>query len=240
MSNSRGAVHTALIQRGEEFVFKREIYEKATAYNWNGFASGESAINDAFNRAINKLDVNDCFLKASLKISEQTHPPKAPEKIVFDNQNLPAQASSRDATTTSPLLSMNLPNEKIIDSKSSKTQTLGRHWVLFHTGKANYKYYYDSESIVRTSKNNVLLWSKTVSSKEARDAFPSTAQEITRREEYDCSKPSRRILDIFKDGVRERISNEWRDIAPQSPTEILYEIVCKSRTIYNKDNRNAE
>jgi hypothetical protein len=40
---------------------EKEIFEKTTKFNVYGYGSGEEAINDAFNKAINAFDVNACF-----------------------------------------------------------------------------------------------------------------------------------------------------------------------------------
>lgn len=51
------------INKNGEIVCENNIYEKATAFNLYGFGSGEKAISEAFNKAIDRFDVNSCFLK---------------------------------------------------------------------------------------------------------------------------------------------------------------------------------
>lgn len=53
--------YTARIKKGEEIICENNIYEKATAFNLYGFSSGEKAINEAFNKAIDNFDLNSCF-----------------------------------------------------------------------------------------------------------------------------------------------------------------------------------
>ena len=53
----------AKIKKNGEVVCQDDIYEKATAFNVYGFGSGEKAINEAFGKAIDKLDINSCFSK---------------------------------------------------------------------------------------------------------------------------------------------------------------------------------
>ena len=55
--------YVARVWKDGEIVCQNDIYEKATAFNLYGFASGEKAINEAFTKAIDKLDVNSCFSK---------------------------------------------------------------------------------------------------------------------------------------------------------------------------------
>jgi len=55
--------YVARIQKSGEVVCQKVIYEKVTAFNLYGFGSGERAITEAFNNAINKLDINGCFSK---------------------------------------------------------------------------------------------------------------------------------------------------------------------------------
>lgn len=51
------------VKKNGEIVCQNEIYEKATAFNFYGFGSGEKAINEAFGKAIDRLDINSCFSK---------------------------------------------------------------------------------------------------------------------------------------------------------------------------------
>lgn len=53
----------ARVKKNGEIVCQNEIYEKATAFNFYGFGSGEKAINEAFGKAIDRLDINSCFSK---------------------------------------------------------------------------------------------------------------------------------------------------------------------------------
>lgn len=55
--------YVARVKKGGEIICENKIYEKATAFNLYGFGSGERAINEAFNKAINRLDINTCFSK---------------------------------------------------------------------------------------------------------------------------------------------------------------------------------
>jgi len=55
--------YVAKIKKNGKIICETDIYEKATVFNWAGFDSGGKALNEAFNKAINKLDVNSCFSK---------------------------------------------------------------------------------------------------------------------------------------------------------------------------------
>ena len=55
--------YVARINKNGEIVYENNIYEKATAFNLYGFGSGEKAISEAFNKAIDRFDVNSCFSK---------------------------------------------------------------------------------------------------------------------------------------------------------------------------------
>ena len=55
--------YVARINKNGEIVCENNIYEKATAFNLYGFGSGEKAISEAFNKAIDRFDVNSCFSK---------------------------------------------------------------------------------------------------------------------------------------------------------------------------------
>ena len=55
--------YIARINKNGEIVCENNIYEKATAFNLYGFGSGEKAISEAFNKAIDRFDVNSCFSK---------------------------------------------------------------------------------------------------------------------------------------------------------------------------------
>jgi len=55
--------YVARVKKDGETVCQNDIYERATVFNWYGFGSGEKAIGEAFNKAIDKLDVNSCFSK---------------------------------------------------------------------------------------------------------------------------------------------------------------------------------
>ena len=57
------AGYIARVKRHEEIICESTVYEKSTAFNLYGYGSGEKAINEAFNKAINKLDINNCFSK---------------------------------------------------------------------------------------------------------------------------------------------------------------------------------
>lgn len=55
--------YVARVKKDGEIICEDKIYERATVFNLYGFGSGEKAINEAFNRAINRLDINSCFSK---------------------------------------------------------------------------------------------------------------------------------------------------------------------------------
>ena len=55
--------YVARVKKNGEIVCQDNIYEKATAFNLYGFGSGEKALNEAFSKAIDRLDANSCFLK---------------------------------------------------------------------------------------------------------------------------------------------------------------------------------
>lgn len=55
--------YVARMKKGGEIICENNIYEKVTAFNLYGFGSGEKAISEAFNKAIDRLDVNSCFSK---------------------------------------------------------------------------------------------------------------------------------------------------------------------------------
>lgn len=55
--------YVARVKKGGEIICESNIFEKTTAFNLYGFGSGEKAISEAFNKAINGLDVNGCFSK---------------------------------------------------------------------------------------------------------------------------------------------------------------------------------
>jgi hypothetical protein len=55
--------YVARMKKGGEIICENNVYEKVTAFNLYGFGSGEEAINEAFNKAIDKLNVNSCFSK---------------------------------------------------------------------------------------------------------------------------------------------------------------------------------
>lgn len=55
--------YMARVKKDGEIICENKIYEKATAFNLYGFGSGEKAISEAFNKAIDRLDVNGCFSK---------------------------------------------------------------------------------------------------------------------------------------------------------------------------------
>lgn len=55
--------YLAKVKKNGEVICESSIYEKASAFNLYGFGSGEKAINEAFNKAINSLDINSCFSK---------------------------------------------------------------------------------------------------------------------------------------------------------------------------------
>ncbi|HOG18513.1 MAG TPA: hypothetical protein PLB96_14340 [Syntrophales bacterium] len=55
--------YVAKLKKRGEIVCQDNIYEKATAFNLYGFGSGEKALNEAFSKAIDRLDANGCFSK---------------------------------------------------------------------------------------------------------------------------------------------------------------------------------
>jgi hypothetical protein len=57
------AGYVARVKKSGEIICESTVYEKATAFNLYGFGSGEKAISEAFNKAIDKFDVNACFSK---------------------------------------------------------------------------------------------------------------------------------------------------------------------------------
>lgn len=59
--------YLARVKKNGEVICESSIYEKASAFNLYGFGSGEKAISEAFNKAINEMDINSCFSKLSNK-----------------------------------------------------------------------------------------------------------------------------------------------------------------------------
>ena len=57
------AGYVARFKRSGEIICESTVYEQAKAFNLYGFGSGEKAISEAFNKAVDKLDVNVCFSK---------------------------------------------------------------------------------------------------------------------------------------------------------------------------------
>ncbi|MEA3415785.1 MAG: hypothetical protein U9R02_06465 [Thermodesulfobacteriota bacterium] len=55
--------YVAIVKKNGKVVCQDNIYEKATAFNLYGFGSGEKALNEAFSKAIDRLDANSCFSK---------------------------------------------------------------------------------------------------------------------------------------------------------------------------------
>lgn len=55
--------YIARVKKNGDIICESSIFEKANAFNLYGFGSGEKAINEAFNNAINRFDINSCFLK---------------------------------------------------------------------------------------------------------------------------------------------------------------------------------
>ena len=55
--------YVARITKNGEIVCEANMYEKATTFNLYGFGSGEKAISEAFNKAIDRFNVNSCFSK---------------------------------------------------------------------------------------------------------------------------------------------------------------------------------
>jgi len=53
--------YVARMKKGGKIICESNVYEKATAFNLYGFGSGEEAISEAFNKAIDRLNVNSCF-----------------------------------------------------------------------------------------------------------------------------------------------------------------------------------
>ena len=41
---------------------QKEVFERVSKFNMYGYGSGEEAINDVFNKSINKFDVNSCLM----------------------------------------------------------------------------------------------------------------------------------------------------------------------------------
>ena len=56
--------YVAKVKRNGAVVCQDNVYEKATAFNLYGFGSGEKALNEAFGKAVDGLDINSCFSKA--------------------------------------------------------------------------------------------------------------------------------------------------------------------------------
>ncbi len=57
------AGYVARASQDNVIICESTVDERAKAFNLWGYASGEKAINDVFNKAINGLDINSCFLK---------------------------------------------------------------------------------------------------------------------------------------------------------------------------------
>jgi len=55
------AGYVARAKNNGVIICEKEIFEKTTKFNVYGYGSGEEAFNEAFNKAINALDVNACF-----------------------------------------------------------------------------------------------------------------------------------------------------------------------------------
>ena len=55
--------YVARIKKNGEFVCEYSIYEKARVLNWDGVRSAAKALNEAFNKAIDRLEVSSCFSK---------------------------------------------------------------------------------------------------------------------------------------------------------------------------------
>lgn len=57
--------YVAKVRRNEGIICENTIYKKSKVFNLYGYGSGEKAINEAFNEAINEMDINSCFSKLS-------------------------------------------------------------------------------------------------------------------------------------------------------------------------------
>lgn len=55
------AGYVAKIKSVDEVYCQKTVYEKSKVHNWYGYGSGEKALNEVFNKAINGLDINSCF-----------------------------------------------------------------------------------------------------------------------------------------------------------------------------------
>jgi hypothetical protein len=57
------AGYQANVHLGDQVICEKTVGEKSKVFNMWGYGSGEKAINEVFSKAINGLDVNDCFSK---------------------------------------------------------------------------------------------------------------------------------------------------------------------------------
>ena len=55
------AGYVAKINKNNNVVCEKEIFEKISKFNTYGYGSGEEAINQVFNKSINSFDFNSCF-----------------------------------------------------------------------------------------------------------------------------------------------------------------------------------
>jgi hypothetical protein len=115
-----------------------------------------------------------------------------------------------------------------LSTSSVAVAVAGEAWINYYTDKSHTKYYYDSKSVLQPSKNIARVWSKYIISKEAKDAFPTSPNEVKSYVEFDCSKKTGNIIERYKDGVADKITSNSRVISYGSPSEILFNKICSN------------
>jgi len=94
-----------------------------------------------------------------------------------------------------------------------------------------HKEYYDSDSIVRTKKGTIKVWTRAVTEGE-KDDRPDRIVSLL---EIDCSERVYQLLRLtryYKDNRVEEDTthiNKWDEISPDSNREAVYKVVCQKK-----------
>jgi len=101
-------------------------------------------------------------------------------------------------------------------------------WVVYFSEKGNV-YTYDKQSLVRVSRDNISVWEKMNFTDEFREMLSNKLPaEVKNHREINCKTRMTRILTSYSDGLpKERLDDGWYGIVPESPTEKLYDVVCR-------------
>ncbi len=102
-------------------------------------------------------------------------------------------------------------------------------WKKYFSNVAGYDFFYEEDTIVRTNKNEVLVWYKSCPSNK--ELWDRAWDEWFELREVDCTKRRYRVLQgriLYKGKMETLAESTWTYLEPGALYESFYNAVCGS------------